>query len=104
MEIKLPKKISIGCFTFNVVADPKTSGGSFSLSKSEMRIGTKHIKDDASYTFNIICHEVLEACMVISNLRYDDTSVIDNYKFFMDHKEFQSCTELFSVAIRQFIK
>lgn len=51
----------------------------------------------------IICHEIFEAAAVVLNYRYDDPSVEGNWKFFMDHKEFENLVAVASFAISKFV-
>lgn len=104
MIITFPKKIEILSYTFKVVQDKSHAGGSFSFANSEIVIGTKCLDKDPSYTFNVICHELMEIVHVALSTRYDDASVAGNYKFFQDHKEFENGINLFAVAIQKFIK
>lgn len=104
MEIKFPKKLKIGCYNFKIVTNPKEGGGTFNFGDGTITIGTKYLQEDPDSVFNVICHEVLEATHCATNTRYRDPSTGDNYKFFMDHKEFENNTMLFSIAIQNFIK
>lgn len=40
--------------------------------------------------------------MAVMRFRYPDPSAEDNYKFFMDHKEFENAVSVASVALAQF--
>ncbi len=104
MKLIFPKVINILSFTFKIKQNKTSSGGSFCFAKGEIVIGTKHILDDPTSVFDVICHEVMEAITVATNTRYKDGSCGDNYKFFMDHKEFQTNISLFSITIQKFIK
>lgn len=104
MTITFPKKIEVLSYTFKVIQDKSHAGGSFSFSDSEIVIGTKCLHTDPSYTFNVICHELMEIIHVALSTRYDDNSVGGNYKFFQDHKEFENSINLFSILIQKFIK
>jgi hypothetical protein len=104
MRLKFPDQVVIASHTYKVILDPEEGGGSFDSAKSILVIGTKYLKSDPNYTFNVICHEISEMCHVILCHRYSDHSVHGNYKFFMDHKEFQNHTALFAQTIQQFIK
>ena len=104
MELKYPKEVTIGYRTFTVEYLKDLAGGAFSFEDNSIAIGLQHKKLDPSCTYNIICHEVLEICMALSKVRYVDNSTEDNYKFFLDHKEFEMVTAMFSKAIQQFIK
>lgn len=103
MKLKFPKRITIASYTFNIKQNKLEGGASFSFTDREIIIGTINLERDVVSTFNLICHELFEVCSVITNVRYDDNSVSNNYKFFMDHKEFEVTTELFSKAVSEFI-
>ena len=104
MKIKFPEKIDILSSSFKVIQDINEEGGSFNFANSQLIIGTRYLKSDPNHVFNIICHEVSEICHVVLNLRYNDHSVSNNYKFFMDHKEFEIHNSLFAITIQNFIK
>lgn len=104
MKLKFPKKIQIAPYSMNVFVDEDSDAASFDLEECRLTIGTKSLKTDPAYVFMLICHEIQEICHLCTGTRYRDTSVDGNYKFFMDHKEFQVTTSLFSFAIRNFIE
>jgi hypothetical protein len=104
MKIKFPKKITILACEFIVKKDKKTSGGSFNMKKGEIIIGTEFLGIDDSSVFNVICHEVMEIILALLSLRYHDGSVSNNYKFFMDHKEFQTSIVVFADTIKHFME
>ena len=104
MELKLVKKINIGDHTFNVKYNNKISGGNFNYGTLEMEIGTKHLVKDPGAVFGIICHEIMEAITIMTNTRYTDTGTMNDFKFFMTHKEFETNIAFFSSAIQKFIK
>ena len=103
MKLKFPKQITIGSYTFNVLQDKKYAGASFDFVERKIKIGTKHLENDPLSVLGLINHEIMEICFVIMACRYDDPSVTDNYKFFADHKQFETIVELFSEAISKFI-
>ena len=104
MELKLIKEVTITAVTFKIKYDSNTGGGSFSFRDREIIIGTIHLKNDPTSVFNIILHEISEALHCCLKTRYDDDSAGDNYKFFMDHKEFENHTMLLAQLISKFIK
>lgn len=104
MELKFPRKVNVGPFTFEVDYNKKGAGASFSFSERKIEIGIAHIEKDQDYVFMLLCHEIMEICHVVTCTRYHDESVDANYKFFLDHKEFENNINLFSKAIQQFIK
>lgn len=103
MKLKLPEKLIIASYTFKMVYDDKCSGGSVDFGSFEMKIGTELIKKSPNTVFMVICHEVAEAIHIINCTRYDDTSVIGNYMFFQDHKQFDNHICLFAQTIQEFI-
>ena len=103
-DIVFPRKVIIGPMTYNVIADPKTDGGSFDSLECKLTIGTKSLKKDPTYVWSIINHEVMEIVCATQRVRYDDPSVEGDYKFFMSHKEFENCMSEFSKVIVQFLK
>ncbi len=103
MKIVFPKQIKILSHTFTVVQRKDEAGGSFDFSRNEIVIGTMFLKSDPAYTFSIICHEVMEAIAVITATRFSDTSVLGNYHFVMDHKQFEINISLFASVIQEFL-
>lgn len=53
--------------------------------------------------FNVLCHELLEVIITVLSYRYSDPSTSTNYKFFMDHKEFENVVQIFSSVITKFL-
>ena len=104
MELKLPKKVEIGHMTFTVTYHKEHGGAEFSFSDRSISIGNKQLIKDPGSVFMLICHEVMEIIHCITCTRYHDESVQENYMFVMDHKQFEVNTNMFSQAIRQFIK
>lgn len=103
IKLKFPNRINIISFNFKIIADKTIGGGSFDIGKGEIVIGIKHINDDPTYVFNVICHELMEVISELTRTRYDDPSVHGNYKFFWDHKEFELNVKIFAETIRHFI-
>lgn len=105
MKFKIPKKINILGSDYKVIREKSHSGGTFDTSISTIRIGTKTLKSDPCYTFQILVHEISELVHVMLKTRYDDYSVQGNYKFFMDHKEFESHNQILNgIIYNQIIK
>ena len=103
MQIKKLKKIEIIGTPFKVVWNDKDSGASFDWSTQTIIIGSKYMEKDPNYVFNLLMHEISELLHVMLNTRYVDQSAHDNYKFFMDHKEFENHNFLLSSIIPKFI-
>lgn len=104
MKLQFPQKIEILPYTMNVKTDDQSDGAYFNLDECLLVIGTKSLKTDRDYVFMLICHEIKEICHICTKTRYRDQSVDGNYKFFMDHKEFEVTNNMFASAIRKFIK
>ena len=103
-DIVFPKKIIIGTCTYNVFTNPEIDGGSFDTADCNLTIGIKSLKADPVYVWSVINHELMEIVFTVYRVRYTDPSVDKNYKFFMDHKEFENCMAEFSKLIVKFIK
>lgn len=105
MKLKFPKKVEIGHVTFTVSYNKNIGcGASFSFADRSIEIGTVQLKRDPNTVFMLICHEVMEIIHCINCTRYLDGSVIGNYMFIMDHKQFEVNNNMFSQAIRQFLE
>ena len=102
MKIIFPEEVLIMCYKYKIIQNPEDGGGSFCTSKNEITIGTRDLATDSHYVWNVICHEIIEATMTVMRFRYPDSSAEDNYKFFMDHKEFENAVSVASVALAQF--
>ena len=103
-DIVFPEEITIGNFYYKVFTNKKQSGGSFNGAECRLTIGTEHLESDPNYVWSVINHEIMEMVFMSFGVRYQDTSVEGNYKFFMDHKEFELCMNEFSKVIVQFLK
>jgi hypothetical protein len=104
MKIKFPEKIVVLSHTFTVIQDINSNAASFDFANGTLIIGTKSLKCEPAYVWMLICHELMEMSITVMGCRYDDPSALDNYKFFMDHKQFQTSVDLFSRTSLEFIK
>lgn len=102
--IKIPKKIKVKNLVFDVIVDKTSGGGSVDFHDNTIRVGTSDCKNDPNYIIEILIHELSEAAHVIQRTRYSDTSVVGNFKFFMDHKEFESHNAVLSDCIVQILQ
>jgi hypothetical protein len=84
MKIKRLSKLSINSYEFRIKWDGTISGGSFNYDEHEIVIGTK--KNTESEIFNILCHELLEACACECRCRFYRSDVSDDYYFMYDHR------------------
>lgn len=104
MELKFPKKITILSEEYTMVYDKRESGGWFENTDYRIGIGTRDLKVNPNYVFMIICHEVMEAITCITSTRFTDNGAYGDYKFFMDHKQFEVNMQIFASVIKNFIK
>lgn len=102
-KFKLLKEIEILDYKFQITWDKTHSGGSFSFARNNITVGIAKIKDHPEIAFHILLHELSEVIHVLINTRYDDPSVDGNYKFFLDHKEFELHNRLLSQTILKFL-
>ena len=103
MKIIFPDQIFLGSHRFKVIQEPENDGGSFDFATNEIRIGTKSLARDPHYTWMVINHEIYEASTAALNYRYNDRSVEGNWKFFMDHKEFENMVNMAALALSFFV-
>ena len=89
-KITIPRKIQILSVTFDIILDKDSSGGAFCLSGDEATITIGAKEKLPQVIFEIFLHEVSEVTHALLNTRYGDGSVQGNWKFFLDHKEFQN--------------
>ena len=104
MKLKYPKKVEIGGYNFKVLYRKEEYGASFNFTTREIIVGTIQKDVGIEAIFFNITHEIMEIVHCIIGTRYDDSSVENNFKFFMDHKEFENSMIMFSTAIKQFIE
>lgn len=105
MKLKFPKKIQILSFEFKVVYNKKEWGAYLDFDKREIGIGTASLAvGDQSTVFDNICHEIMEAVCNITNTCHLDRGTTWDYKFVMNHKEFQNNISIFSSVIQKFIE
>lgn len=104
IDIVFPDTIDVMCYKFKIITDETRGGAEFCFKSETITIGTNKLKENPEIVFMYICHELLEICYESMSLRYRDASVDNNWKFFMDHKEFENSTSLFSSLVTKFIK
>ncbi len=104
MKIKQLKEILILGNRCDVKWDKKNYGGSFDMNEQKIVIGSKCIDTNPEYTFSVLMHEISECIHTVLCTRYQDNSVSNNHKFFMDHKEFQNHNTILSEIILKFIE
>lgn len=102
MKFIKKKEILIGSCRFDIEWDETHDAGSFSIGDEVITIGCRSMKTNPEYTFMVLMHEISEICHHVLRLRYDDRSVEGNFKFFMDHKEFEAHNNLLSASIIKF--
>ena len=86
--MRLPKSILICGIPYKVVLDPESNGGGVDYQKATVTIGTEHPAEVPE----VLLHEVMEATMVIRNLRYAlerEDCTNDDYIFNFNHKEYE---------------
>lgn len=103
MKIKRLKKIKIldHIFFIKWIKSPGDRGGYFDFNDMTISIG---VSRDENEIFDTLMHELSEAIHVIINTRYKAYGNIGDYKFVMDHKEFQLHNKILSSTILQFIE
>lgn len=91
-KVKIPKSVDILGHKFKIIKNPKTNGGFFNigLDGNEITIGTLGMEDNPDWTFNVLMHEISEAIHCLLNYRYEAYGDIKDYKFVMNHKEFEN--------------
>jgi len=106
LKFKIPKKITIGNQDFRVVQNKNQAGGWFDCQESVIGIGTRDIKTCPDRVFDFLVHEISEIIHVnVVLTRYNDHSAGDDYKFFMNHKQFQTHNSILShVILNQILK
>lgn len=104
MKINQLDKINICGYVFKIEWDKTHSGGSFFFNDRTIIIGSSRIKTNVEITFMILMHELSEIIHLIINTRYQDPSCDTNYKFFLDHKEFENHNTILSSVLTKFIK
>lgn len=103
MKLKLLKQVEILEYKFKLKWNKETSGGSLSFKTMEIMVGTRLLDNSIGTVFMVLMHELSEAIHIILSTRYDDGSVDGNYKFFLDHEEFENHNSILSETISKFI-
>lgn len=103
MKLKQLEQVSICGYKFKMIWNKAHSGGSFHIGDRKIEIGVSQLKANPEIVFMILLHELSEIIHMIINTRYDDPSVDGNYKFFLDHKEFENHNYILSETILKFI-
>ena len=107
MELKKLKEVEILGHNVKMVWSKKVQGGYVSIGtdgKNEIGISTSTEEHDPFDVVEILMHELSEMIHIFMRLRYDDPSVHGNYKFFMDHKEFEMHNKMLALTFSKFIK
>lgn len=106
MEIKKLKEVEILGHKVKMKWSPKIGGGYVVISDegNEIGISTSTEKGDPFDLIEILMHELSEIIHILLRFRYDDPSVHGNYKFFMDHKEFELHNKILANTFSKFIK
>lgn len=97
--MKLPKTINICGIPYKIVLNPEGNGGSVDYEKVTITIGTQYPLDVAE----VLLHEVIEATMVVRNLRYAlerEECSNDDYLFSFNHKEFEQLMKDVSASLK----
>lgn len=102
-NFKIPKTLILLGITFKVIQDKLDDNGSFDLLTNTITIGVRSINIDPDYTFSVIVHEISELSHALLCTRYDDKSVVGDYKFFLTHKEFSNHNMLLCSVIKQIL-
>lgn len=97
--MRIPKTINLCGKPCKVLVDASHDGGTFCINKREIVIG---IANPEVIEENFI-HEVSEAILAVRDYRYAlEREELDNgdYRFFMNHQEFQLFARDLSIALR----
>ena len=83
----------------------KNKGGAYvNSNKRTIGVGCERLNLDPDYVYHLLMHEISEAIHMYLGTRYDDYSVDGNYKFFMDHKEFECHIAILSKTMLKFAR
>ena len=103
MNLVFPESITIASHKYTKELKEDYDGAAFFTGECRLEIGTKSLATDPGYTWMLICHELMAICCVVTNVRYNDTSVTD-YLFVMSHKQFETAVCLFAQVSKEFLK
>jgi len=104
MQLKFPKKITIGAISFSLTYEKDNNGGSLSFETEEIKIGIECYKINPEYTLSIIIHELVEAILEQLASRYQPSDNYSNYLFCYKHKEHTKCCQDLAGLLTNFIK
>lgn len=97
--MRLPKTISICGIPHRVISSKEESGGGWDQAKRIITIDTSVPADVPE----ILLHEVIEATMAIRDIRYAlerEEASNEDYKFVMNHKEFDQMVKDVTSSLR----
>ena len=97
--MKIPASVILCGKPCKIRVDPTHDGGTFDCTKMEIEIGTANPNEIEE---NFI-HEVSEAILAILDYRYATERAElcnDDYRFFMNHKEFQLFIRDLAIALK----
>ena len=92
--------IEILGINFEITWDPTTNGASFDMFTQKILIGTQSPED---WQWNLVSHEISEIIHCQLCTRYSDYSVGGNYRFSMDHKQFETHNMILISVLRKFM-
>jgi len=101
MKIKRIKKLKIGSYIFNIEWDKSHEGAWFDWGKRQINIGIKNAED--LKIFMLLCHELMEMCAIVMNVRYSRPDCDSDYLFSYDHRQHDTMIEMFSGLLTEFI-
>ena len=97
--MKIPRSVILCGKPCKIIQESDHNGGEFSCAEMTIKIGTA---DPDQIEENFV-HEVSEAILAIRDYRYITEKLepdSGDYRFFMDHKEFQLFARDFAIAMR----
>jgi hypothetical protein len=103
MKYKIPKKLLIVGQEYIIKKDKNSNGASFSMSNKEIILGIAQIKTRPERVFEALVHEISEIIHSSLDTRYEAWGNVADYKFVLDHKEFQNHNQILTILLYKYV-
>ncbi len=101
---KLPRTIKIEGEVWKIEQDRESNGASLSYRSGTMIIGSAMKKWAPGHQLNALIHEVAEIILINRGIRYDHPLTGGDYRFYMNHNEFDGFITELTAAIQPIVK
>lgn len=85
---------------FSITWDKEVTGGEVHTASMEINIGCKY----KQFIWETLVHEISETIHILTHTHYTDSSVEGDFKFFMNHKQFDIHSAVLAQTLAKFYK